>query len=400
AGRAAPQRRSYFALELPRGWWLLGVDIQLSSDIDRDQVAYFREVAARVRARATSRDEPANVILCTAEPYWIYEHEAELDTVKARALQHEQLEHNLQLLEQQVFKDHPIRVYLAGDLHHYRRHASDDARTQRVTAGGGGAFLHPTHNLSTTPLADGCALRSAYPDPATSRRLTWRDLLFPIVSPTFGLLTGLLYLYVGWYMIAEMRRPESYAPVDILSEVARALASSPGAGTSFAIVIGGFILFTDTRKRWYRVLGGGLHGVAHVTAMTIIVGLLGAAASALGWELLGLGHLGASIVALFIGGWLIGSLIMGAYLFLSLRVFKTHTTEGFSGLAIEDYKHFLRLVIDDDGSLTIYPIGIDRVPRRWSDGPEADAGGPAFVPAPGDPATAPRLIEPPVRVPR
>ncbi|MCA9657670.1 MAG: metallophosphoesterase, partial [Myxococcales bacterium] len=122
AGRAAPQRRSYFALELPRGWWLLGVDIQLSSDIDRDQVAYFREVAARVRARATSRDEPANVILCTAEPYWIYEHEADLDNPKARALQRAVLENNLNFLERHVFKDHPIRVYLAGDLHHYRRH--------------------------------------------------------------------------------------------------------------------------------------------------------------------------------------------------------------------------------------------------------------------------------------
>jgi Magnesium chelatase, subunit ChlI/Calcineurin-like phosphoesterase len=31
------QRRSYFALRLPKQWWLLGTDVQLGSDIDRPQ---------------------------------------------------------------------------------------------------------------------------------------------------------------------------------------------------------------------------------------------------------------------------------------------------------------------------------------------------------------------------
>lgn len=33
----APQDRSYFALKLPKGWWLLGIDTQLGSDIDEPQ---------------------------------------------------------------------------------------------------------------------------------------------------------------------------------------------------------------------------------------------------------------------------------------------------------------------------------------------------------------------------
>src|SRR5262245_60600882 len=35
AGWRTHQRRSYFAIQLPHDWWLLGTDVQLGSDIDR-----------------------------------------------------------------------------------------------------------------------------------------------------------------------------------------------------------------------------------------------------------------------------------------------------------------------------------------------------------------------------
>ncbi len=393
AGRLAPQRRSYFALELPRGWWLLGVDVQLSSDLDRDQVEFFRRVTAKIHERARScddaGDDPPAVILCTGEPYWVLEQEAGTPWEAP----------NLKQLERDLLGDERIRVYLAGDLHHYRRHASDDGRRQRITAGGGGAFLHPTHSFSDAPMADGCELRSAYPAPALTRRMTWRNLLFPIVSPTFGVFSGLLYLYAGWYTVAELRWSHDFSVIEIVLDVLRALAHSPGAGTTFAVILGGFILFTNARNTWYRALGGGLHGLAHIVAITVLVGSLGAAASALGWEHLGLAHLGLTIFGLFLGGWLLGSLLMGAYLFLSIRVFNIHVTEGFSGLAIQDYKHFLRLVIDERGDLTILPIGVDRVPRAWVE-QTGDQEGSTYAPAPEDRATAPHLIEAPIRVPR
>ena len=41
--------------------------------------------------------------------------------------------------------------------------------------------------------------------------------------------------------------------------------------------------------------------------------------------------------------------------------------------ADQDYKHFLRLHVGTDGALTIWPIKIDRVPRRWRDRRGADA---------------------------
>ena len=50
-GWRSQQRRSYFALQLPHGWWLLGADMQLDADMDEPQVAFFRSVAAKMHAR-------------------------------------------------------------------------------------------------------------------------------------------------------------------------------------------------------------------------------------------------------------------------------------------------------------------------------------------------------------
>ena len=42
------QSRSYFALKLPHRWWLVGVDVQLDSDIDIPQVKFFKRIARRM----------------------------------------------------------------------------------------------------------------------------------------------------------------------------------------------------------------------------------------------------------------------------------------------------------------------------------------------------------------
>ena len=97
----------------------------------------------------------------------------------------------------------------------------------------------------------------------------------------------------------------------------------------------------------------------------------------------------------FAGGWLAGSIIMGVYLLVSVNVFGRHSEEAFSGLRIEDFKHFLRLHIGPDGRLTIWPVKIARVPRRWRDRAEDDRSMSRVVP---ESPLAVDLIEPPVRV--
>ena len=96
---------------------------------------------------------------------------------------------------------------------------------------------------------------------------------------------------------------------------------------------------------------------------------------------------------IFAGGWAAGSFVMGIYLLISLNVFGRHSEEAFSGLRIEDFKHFLRLHIDRAGALTIWPIKIERVPRRWRDRRETDGTQSRVVP---DEPLVTDLIEPPI----
>ena len=79
-----------------------------------------------------------------------------------------------------------------------------------------------------------------------------------------------------------------------------------------------------------------------------------------------------------------------------MNAFGRHFNESFSTIAVEDWKSFLKLKIDRAGDLTIHPVGVRRVPRKWRRNDAA--GGARFVPdTERDPrATPPALIEPPI----
>ena len=97
-------------------------------------------------------------------------------------------------------------------------------------------------------------------------------------------------------------------------------------------------------------------------------------------EALWYGELPSSAVIIGAGAWIVGSVLMGLYLLVSLNVFGRHSQQAFSALRIEDFKHFLRLHIGADGALTIYPIRIDRVPRRWRERASTGASPSGLVP--------------------
>jgi hypothetical protein len=39
-----PQKKSYFALHLPKGWWIFGLDLSLHGDVDVYQFKFFADV--------------------------------------------------------------------------------------------------------------------------------------------------------------------------------------------------------------------------------------------------------------------------------------------------------------------------------------------------------------------
>lgn len=375
------QSRSYFVLKLPHRWWLVGTDVQLDSDIDIPQLKYFKRIARKM-------GDGDRIILCTAEPHWIF--------AKIYNKYDEEInENNLAFLDKKIFTKQQIAVYMAGDLHHYRRHATESG-LQKITAGGGGAFLHPTHGEDVKELADGYRLAdtSTYPPVSESKKLTWKNLGFLILNPWFGIATALLYTLTCWSVMANLGRfglRQWYQAMKVAIAVSIA---NPTAVFWILLVWGGFLLFTDTYSKWYRAIAGTLHGLAHVLAVFFI----GWFATYVGvrwfhWPFKSPQQLLLAGGMIFVLGWIVGSIVMGIYLLISLNFFGRHSNEAFSALAIPDWKHFLRLRVDSQG-LTIFPIGIRRVARKWQ---KSGGSGPLFVPTDSS-ATPPQLIEPPVRV--
>jgi len=374
------QSRSYFALKLPHRWWLVGVDVQLDSDIDIPQVKFFKRIARRM-------NDGDRIILCTAEPHWIFakiykKFDAEIN------------ENNLAFLDQKIFCNQQIAVYLSGDLHHYRRHATD-AGLQKITAGGGGAFLHPTHGEDVEELDGGYRLRKAFPPPNESKKLAWKNLGFLFLNPWFGMVTGLLYTLTCWSVMANIG---GLGISKWQLAIKRAIATSIGNPTAvfwILLVWGGFLLFTDVHSPTYRIVAGTLHGFTHVLSTFFIGwGASYVGVTCLGWPFKTPKQLLLAGAIIFVLGWIVGSIVMGVYLVISLNFFKRHSNEAFSALACPDWKNFLRLRINANG-LTIFPIGIRKVARKWT--PSGSTNGPAFVPNDSR-ATAPELIEQPFSV--
>jgi hypothetical protein len=395
------QTRSYFTLKLPGRWWLIGADSQLQGDLDVPQIEYFERVAERHMTRGD------RVIVCLATPVWVHAH-------KYRSLGQVLDETDLIYLRERVFAPRGIelKVYLSGDLHHYRRHEeldpSDPASpVQKVTAGGGGAFLHPTHDedvsvLEEPPREAGDAagpprrrygLRATYPSVRRSWWLSFGNLGFGWLNPRFGIVTAIVYFATAWLVGAAIGFTRPGGALDTLALTAAAFATQPGLTLWVATVVAGFVLFNRSRSRVYQWLGG----LAHAGVHWFCIFHIGWGALALTqWLLPGTGFLQFVVAGalVFAGGWVVGSAVMGLYLLVSLNLFGRHSEEAFSALAIQDYKNFLRIHVTSDGTLTLYPVRIDRVPRRWRERDASQTDNPSrLVP---DGPLEPALIEPPI----
>jgi hypothetical protein len=92
---------------------------------------------------------------------------------------------------------------------------------------------------------------------------------------------------------------------------------------------------------------------------------------------------------------LVSSQLVGLYLLVASS-FDVNVNELFAGQGITDAKSFLRMHIGRDGSLTIYPIGVDRVARKWRANPQAPPHAPWIEP---DRTIACHLADGPIRIP-
>lgn len=477
------QRRSYFALRLPHGFWLFAVDISLSGELDIDQVNYFEERVAK------DLQPGARIILCLPEPDW----------AKPRTLTHGSrdalfyLQRRIQ--EAAAGRDIQIVLRIAGDLHHYRRHMSVESSpgqpprsVPNLTAGGGGAFLHPTHDgaehgtVLRPPTPPGatrefvCRPAWCFPHPQVSRALTRRNWMFGLRNWRLWTSLTILYMFVFylWFVsfagdggrrallfgllfsllcysltklagvavdsvpIENLRRrgsadssgehgpwPKSAWPATLrgmLHGVMQSIVLAFGLTGVWSVLAAGLATKLSTLLR-----GGPLPEATQVAIHRFcflsdaqfwpMAGFAGqplslGAVSSFAYELLhNLGVLLSLLSRLFLQAGItafLSLLTFGLYLWVSLNRHRVHCNDAFAALRSPDYKNFLRIRLSPDG-LVVYPIGFQATPKTWDFAPDTlrqlpAEGTPLFMPRHSTPqdaaACAPRLIEPPIVVPR
>ncbi|BCJ58960.1 hypothetical protein Jiend_23820 [Micromonospora endophytica] len=374
------QSRSYFAIQLPADWWLLGLDDQSGSYVDDPQLTYFDTVAKRLGPQS-------KVILAVPAPAWVktVDHPTAYDSI----------DYFIRTIVAPTGAR--VRLLISGDLHHYARYSGPDGR-QLVTCGSGGAYLYPTHKLPErieVPPRDTLARRSSpsqtydlagrYPDAARSRRYGWGIFgRLPRRNPGFATLLGILHtlLMLSIAGVADFRSVASeqrlfsvpLVMMVLVTVLAAALFAKPPSSSG-------------KRHARHWLLGVG-HGIAHV-------GL--AAAGTWAWLALPfhdwpwpLPAVAAATIYLPVIG-LVASQLVAAYLLVA-SWFGVNVNELFAGQGIEDAKGFVRMRIDPDGTLTLYPIVIDRVARNWQVNPDQSPESSWLTPTT---PLRPHLAEPP-----
>jgi hypothetical protein len=385
------QRRSYFALKLAPAWWLWAIDIALTDDMDQPQADYFIAIAAAM-------PQGSRLILCCAEPGW-YEGD-----VKAAAFRI--LDYAVKLAAN-AGKDIEIVLALSGDKHHYARYTSNFG-TQFITSGGGGAFLHGTHNLAAEIQLDWLgkasqklALQTCYPSKAESRRFLFDNWRFPFLNADFAALLGVFYWLLGVWLIAEPHLDTVIIVFLILAAGFTAYSGYQERGRIEAASLDPdeepdeIKRQVEKGKAWIAVMTPPLlQAAAHFVVLLALTWVfermnLRAGIAPGGW---------GSFFLLFteivpVGGFLAG-LIFGANLWLTASYFDINHNDAFSAMRRDSHRQFLRLRLQGD-SLTIFPIGLDRVPRRDEWQRSADPTGSVYVPPP---EIRPHLIEPPITI--
>ncbi len=355
AGWKTQQTRSYFVMQLPQRWWLVAVDSQLDSDIDTAQLQYLLH-ATRDLAVGD------NVILASAVPFWLQDDGES------------QLRHNMAFLTRELAEKRGahVRLALAGDLHHYTRYQNDDG-AQRITAGGGGAFLHGTAWLPTQVCDEDQSRwqqEKTFPTAARSRLELWRLLLFPLFNPAFSIFLGALASLLLWGADSASHGiffgNASQGSVLTIYYLLATLPTSPLFALAFFGWFAGFIVYADSPRlgpTWFRqnfrFISGFLHAVLQ---LFVAIAVLSYVMPSRLFDLPGFLGVLLEMVLLIA---LIGGFLFGVWTWLLYQLLGCHRDTAWSACRIPDWKNFLRMHIAADGKLTVYVIGVPKVCVRW-----------------------------------
>ncbi|XP_078432771.1 uncharacterized protein LOC144704284 [Wolffia australiana] len=275
-GWMVPQKKSYFALQLPKGWWVFGLDQALHGDIDVYQFKFFADLSQN------KIKENDSVIIMTHEPNWLLDWYWNENTGK-----------NVAHLIRDYLKGR-CKLRMAGDLHHYMRHSSVSTdRSPHVpnllVNGCGGAFLHPTHVFRKFTKFQGTSYecQATYPSFDDSNRMALGNILkFRKKNWQFDIIGGIIYFILVFSMFPQCNLDQL---LKVSSVSGRIISFSNTMWTAFmymlehsyvslsgflGLAIVSFLFVPPKLSAKKRIIIGGLHVSAHMAAALVLLLLM------------------------------------------------------------------------------------------------------------------------------
>ena len=210
------QKSSYVSLNLPFGWRFWGLDSQ-AGKMDKRQQAFFvnqfcdqltrdgslfdgnkkEEIQAALR-NAT----PDKLIVATPEPSTVFGKRAASNAAMTESFLRLGLEPGF--LQDGKLSHDKCRLDISGDVHHYERYWGNvdqngaSGNYASVVAGGGGAFLHPSHTD-----AGEIKKQSVYPAEIDSHREVTQRILNPwqIFLGGYAWLIGAMVGFITYFAV-------------------------------------------------------------------------------------------------------------------------------------------------------------------------------------------------------
>uniref|UniRef100_A0A0D9WUM2 Calcineurin-like phosphoesterase domain-containing protein n=1 Tax=Leersia perrieri TaxID=77586 RepID=A0A0D9WUM2_9ORYZ len=283
-----PQKKSYFALQLPQGWWIFGLDLALHGDIDVYQFKFFAELCRNkillihYISEVLQIGENDSVIVMTHEPNWLLDWYWKETTGK-----------NVSHLIQDYLNGR-CKLRLAGDLHHFMRHSAiksdNPTSVQHLLVNGcGGAFLHPTHVFKNFEQFSGTTYecKAAYPSYDDSSGIALGNILkFRKKNWQFDIIGGFIYFILVFSMFPQcnlghilneetwsgrLGRFSSTIWTALLYIFEHSYISSVG---SLTLLLASYSFVPSKLSRRKRAIIGGMHVLAHLTAALLLMLLL------------------------------------------------------------------------------------------------------------------------------
>ncbi len=248
------QTASYVALKLPFDWRLWGLDSQ-GGEMDKRQQAFFISTfcpdlinngelfdknKTEQNAKTLSAKAPKKLIIATPEPSTVFGKWAKDDSSLVKTFKQLGLEPSFLKDKNGTLDEGKCRLDISGDIHHYERYwgstDKDSAPTNyaSVVAGGGGAFLHPSHTD-----VNALTRRQQYPSRADSHTTITRAILKPwnIFLGGYIWLVGGIIAFLSYFAVtipqstwSLFNLPESIRPPleggSLLSQIRKGLDTS------------------------------------------------------------------------------------------------------------------------------------------------------------------------------